>query len=206
MSEEEEVALETFEKVAAQTSTLSPRDIRDIRALFTVYADGAADVDPRTATHIMSLLGFKNEGQFPQAMGRVDFQILLTEVCQRRRTELSTEDQLRHCFRMMDPHESGAANVAMLKDFLLGIGAELSDEDAALLTDLMANALPDRFREHEFVRFMMSTGAATLRKVAENEKKRRSRVTSQRRKQQQKREAASHSSTNAGKTVDAPHA
>ena len=52
----------------------------------------------------------------------------------------------------------------------------------------------------------MSTGAATLRKVAENEKKRRSRVTSQRRKQQQKREAASHSSANAGKTVDAQQA
>ena len=155
----------------------------------------------------MSLLGFKNEGQFPQAMGRVDFQMLLTEVCQRRRTELSTEDQLRHCFRMMDPHESGAANVAMLREFLLGIGAELSDEDAALLTDLMANALPDRFREHEFVRFMMSTGAATLRKVSEREKKRR--LSSHRRMsrmQQQKREAANRGSTDAGKTVDAQQA
>ena len=203
MEQEQEAELETFEKVAAQTSTLSPGDIRDIRALFTLYADGADDLEPRTATHVMSLLGFKNEGQFPQAMGRVDFQILLTEVCQRRRSELPTEDQLRHCYRMIDPHESGAANVAMLRGFLHGIGTVLSDEDAELLTEMMADALPDRFREHDFVRFMTAAGAATLRKVHESELKRQKKVASQRRKQQQKRGAASRSATGEGSTAEA---
>ena len=86
---------------------------------------------------------------------------------------------------------------------LHGIGTVLSDEDAELLTEMMADALPDRFREHDFVRFMTAAGAATLRKVHESELKRQKKVASQRRKQQQKRGAASRSATGEGSTAEA---
>ena len=92
------IELDTFEQVVAQTTSLSPQDIVDIRAVYNLYSGGDTDLAPRTATHVLSLLGFKNEGQFPEAGGRVTFPQLLEEVGSHRRNALATDQQLKHCY------------------------------------------------------------------------------------------------------------
>ena len=106
-----------FEEVLAQTTSLKPNEINNVRALYHMYAQSGpveGCLSHEQARHLMAVLGHGQDCEFDEDEEVVEFKDVL-ELCAAKKEKISTqEDKYRHVSSAGDPRAASAPDLSSL--------------------------------------------------------------------------------------------